>query len=761
MTLATGSRIGAYEVLAPIGAGGMGEVYKARHHQLDREVAIKVLPSRLLGDRSALQRFEREAKTLATLSHPNILAIYDFLQEGAQHLVVAELLEGETLRNRLSAGVLQWRRAIEIATAIAEGLAAAHAKGVIHRDLKPENVYLTLDNRVKVLDFGLARTLPFASPDDDTAPAAIHLTQPGTVLGTVGYMSPEQARGVAADGRSDVFSLGCVMYEMVAGRAPFERETAAETIAAILKDEPAYLTGSGEMVPPELERVLLHCLEKNPEQRFQTARDLAFALDALLKGSGAATTPYPGSRKGRKSRTIDTLAVLPFVNATGDPDAEYLSDGITESLINNLSSLPKLRVTARTTVFRYKGRQLPAQIVGQDLGVRAVLTGTLAQRGDALVLQVDLVDAADGAQLWGEQFNRQSAELFVMQDELAQRIMDKLRLRLTGDEKKRATKRHTQNLQAYQLYLKGRYHWNRRTADGFRQAIDFFNQATLKDTGYALAHSGLSDCFSLLGFYGALPPKVGYQRARAAAMKARELDDSCAEGHASLAMGLLYHDWDGVGAEREFQRAIGLNPGYATARQWHAQMLLAQGKLDLALSEIRKAQELDPLSFVISCALGMILYSSRKYDEAVREHRNTLELEPGFLLSRSLLGMALIEDNRPADAIAELERARHDSGGAALALGMLGHAYGRAGRVSEAQQILGEMAERSQKAYVSPFWSALTWTGLRDEERTLHFLDLAREERSDWLLFADMTPGFDWLRGHPRFEPFRRLLSGP
>jgi serine/threonine-protein kinase len=551
------------------------------------------------------------------------------------------------------------------------------------------------------------------------------------------------------------------MYEMVAGRAPFERETAAETIAAILKDEPAYLTGSGEMVPPELERVLLHCLEKNPEQRFQTARDLAFALDALLKGSGAATTPYPGSRKGRKSRTIDTLAVLPFVNATGDPDAEYLSDGITESLINNLSSLPKLRVTARTTVFRYKGRQLPAQIVGQDLGVRAVLTGTLAQRGDALVLQVDLVDAADGAQLWGEQFNRQSAELFVMQDELAQRIMDKLRLRLTGDEKKRATKRHTQNLQAYQLYLKGRYHWNRRTADGFRQAIDFFNQATLKDTAYALAHSGLSDCFSLLSFYGALPPKVGYQRARAAAMKAREFDDACAEGHASLAMGLLYHDWDGVGAEREFQRAIGLNPGYATARQWHAQMLLAQGKLDLALAEIRKAQELDPLSFVISCALGMILYSSRKYDEAVREHRNTLELEPGFLLSRSLLGMALIEDNRPADAIAELERARHDSGGAALALGMLGHAYGRAGRVSEAQQVLGEMAERSQKAYVSPFWSALTWTGLRDEERTLHFLDLAREERSDWLLFADMTPGFDWLRGHPRFEPFRRLLSGP
>ena len=481
MALATGSRIGAYEILAPLGAGGMGEVYRARHHQLDREVAVKVLPSRLLGDEGAQKRFAREAKMLATLSHPNILAIYDFITDGDQYCVVAELLEGETLRTRLSGGILQWRRATEIGAAIAEGLAGAHAKGVIHRDLKPDNVFLTKDGRVKVLDFGLARALPFASPDDDTAPAAPHLTTPGTVLGTVGYMSPEQARGAVADGRSDVFSLGCVMYEMVAGRAPFERDTAAETIAAILKEEPPYLTGSGELVPPELERLLLHCLEKSAEQRFQTARDLAFALDALLKGSGAAQTPFPGKRIGRRSRSIDTLAVLPFINATEDPDAEYLSDGITETLINSLSQLPKLRVTARTTVFRYKGRNLPPQMIGQDLGVRAVLTGTLAQRGDALVMQVDLVDAVDGAQLWGEQFNRQSAELFVMQDELAQRILDKLRVRLTGDEKKKVTKRHTHNVQAYQLYMKGRFYWNRRTPDGFRQAIEFFNQATLRD----------------------------------------------------------------------------------------------------------------------------------------------------------------------------------------------------------------------------------------------------------------------------------------
>ena len=761
MALATGSRIGAYEILAPLGAGGMGEVYRARHHQLEREVAVKVLPSRLLGDEGAQKRFAREARMLATLSHPNILAIYDFVTEGDQYCVVAELLEGETLRSRLSAGILQWRRATEIGVSIAEGLAAAHAKGVIHRDLKPDNVFLTAEGRVKVLDFGLARALPFASPDDDTAPAAMHLTTPGTVLGTVGYMSPEQARGVAADGRSDVFSLGCVLYEMVAGRAPFERETAAETIAAILKEEPPYLTGSGEMVPAELERVLLHCLEKSAEQRFQTARDLAFALDALLKGSGAAQTPYPGKRGGRRSRSVDTLAVLPFTNETGDPDAEYLSDGITETLINSLAQLPKLRVTARTTVFRYKGRNLPPQMIGQDLGVRAVLTGTLAQRGDALVIQVDLVDAVDGAQLWGEQFNRQSAELFVMQEELAQRILDKLRVRLTGEEKKKVTKRHTQNVQAYQLYMKGRFYWNRRTPDGFRQAIEYFNQATLRDPSYALAHSGLADCFSLLSFYGALPPKVGYQRARAAATRALEIDDSLAEAHASLACGLLYHAWDGEGAERSFQRALALNPNYATARQWHAQMLMAQGKLGLALDEIQRAQELDPLSFVISASLGMVLYASRRFDDAVREHRNTLELEPNFLLARALLGMSLVEAGRAEDAVAELERARTASGGAALALGMLGHVYARVGQEDAARQMLAELERRGQDNYVSPFWHALVCAGLRDTEQTLYWLGRARDERSDWLLFVGVTPGFDWLHADPRMAPFRRLLDDP
>jgi serine/threonine protein kinase/tetratricopeptide (TPR) repeat protein len=761
MALATGSRIGAYEILAPLGAGGMGEVYRARDSRLEREVAVKVLPSRLLGDEGAQKRFAREARMLATLSHPNILSVYDFVTEGDQYCVVAELLEGETLRTRLSGGILQWRRATEIGISIAEGLAAAHAKGVIHRDLKPDNVFLTGDGRVKVLDFGLARSLPFASPDDDTAPTAVHLTQPGTVLGTVGYMSPEQARGAAADGRSDVFSLGCVLYEMVAGRAPFERETAAETIAAILKEEPPYLTGSGELVPAELERVLLHCLEKSAEQRFQTARDLAFALDALLKGSGAAQTPFPGKRTGRRSRLIDTLAVLPFANATGDPDAEYLSDGITETLINSLSQLPKLRVTARTTVFRYKGRNLPPQMVGQDLGVRAVLTGTLAQRGDSLVMQVDLVDAADGAQLWGEQFNRQSAELFVMQEELAQRILEKLRLRLTGDEKKKVTKRHTQNVQAYQLYMKGRFYWNRRTPDGFRQAIEYFNQATLRDPEYALAHSGLADCFSLLSFYGALPPKVGYQRARAAAARALEIDDSLAEAHASLACGLLYHAWDGDGAERSFQRALALNPNYATARQWHAQMLMAQGKLGLALDEIQRAQELDPLSFVISASLGMVLYASRRFDDAVREHRNTLELEPNFLLARALLGMSLIEARRPEDAVTELERARTASGGAALALGMLGHVYARVGQEPSARQMLAELEQRGQNAYVSPFRNALVCAGLRDTEQTLYWLGRAREERSDWLLFVGVTPGFDWLHADPRMDAFRRLLDTP
>src|SRR5712692_7221079 len=483
MPLTVGAKLSPYEILAPLGAGGMGEVYRARDTRLDRDVAIKVLPEHLAKDPQALARFEREAKAVAALSHPNILALYDVGSHQGVSYAVTELLEGETLRARLAQSAVPWRKAVEIGTAVAEGLAAAHSKGLIHRDLKPENIFLTSDGRVKILDFGLARWKP--KPSATTDAAAPTETEAGTVMGTVGYMSPEQIRGTAADAPSDIFSLGCVLYEMVTGQRAFARPTAPEALTAILNEEPPNLADSGKEIPPDLQGIIHHCLEKHVEQRFQSARDLAFALRAAGGASGAGVLASPRARRKRLprwvlagaavvllaggsffvwratgGRAIDSLAVLPFVNVGGDPNTEYLSDGITENLINSFSQLPKLRVVPRNRVFRYKGREADTEKIGRELNVRAVLTGRVVQRGDSLNIQTELVDVAADSQLWGHQYNRKFSEIIPVQEEIAKEVSEKLRLRPTGEEQKRLTKRYTESPEAHQLYLKGRYLWN-------------------------------------------------------------------------------------------------------------------------------------------------------------------------------------------------------------------------------------------------------------------------------------------------------------
>jgi eukaryotic-like serine/threonine-protein kinase len=759
MPLATGARLGAYEILAPLGAGGMGEVYRARHLALGREVAIKVLPDRLAQDQAALARFTREARLVAALSHPNILAIHDFALEGVVPFAVTELLDGETLRKAMGRGPLPWRRAAEVAAAIAEGLAAAHAKGIVHRDLKPDNVFLTTAGGVKILDFGLAHPMLVAMPgaDDDTAGV---ITQPGVVMGTVAYMSPEQARGGGADPRSDIFSLGSVLYETLTGERPFDRLNTADTLAAVLHEEAPRLPDAG--MPADLDRVISRCLAKAPDHRYASARELSGALRDLLTASTPAATATGRPRpRSLRVRPIDSLAVLPFENAGGETEAEYLADGVTETLINSLTQLKNLHVTARATCFRYKGRKLHPQLAGQELGVRAVLTGSVAARGDALVVQADLVDVAGGGQLWGEQYNRTRADIFAVQEDIADRILDKLRWRLTGEERQRVRKRHTEDVEAYQLYLKGRFQWNRRTPDRFRRAIELFHQAIEQDPTYALAHSGLADCYSLMSFYGALPPKDGYARARAAAQRALSLDPTLAEAHASMACVRMHHDWDTAAAERDLKDALALNPRYPTAHQWYAQAFTIQGRQEEALSEMRRAQALDPLSFIIGSALAIVLYHARRFEESIREHGKTLELEPDFVLSRALLGMALVETGHVEDAIRELEAARASSGGAGFTLGMLGHVYGRAGRAEDGRRLEAELAERAARSYMSSFWTALVASGRRDEEATLSALERAYEERSDWLPFAGVSPPFDFLRGHPRFvrvvEPFRSI----
>jgi eukaryotic-like serine/threonine-protein kinase len=776
MHLSVGTRLGPYEILAPIGAGGMGEVYRARDPRLNREVAIKVLPERLANDPQALARFESEARAVAALSHPNILAIHDFGNDHGVSYAVTELLEGETLRSQLKRAGLPWRKAVEIGFAIADGLAAAHSKGIVHRDLKPENLFLTTDGRVKILDFGLARWTPSSTSPQTESPT---LTQENAILGTAGYMSPEQVRGTPADARSDIFSLGCVLYEMVAGRRAFSRETSAQTMAAILETQPPELASTGKQVPAGLENVIAHCLEKNPLQRFHAAHDLGLALRATLDGSESArpVAPLVGPARwiglgvaglalaaagvywfATRPKPIDSLAVMPFVNVGGDPNAEYLSDGITESLINNLSQLPKLRVVPRTLVSSYKGREADPRKVGQDLHVRAILTGKVVQRGDSLNIQAELVDVGEVSQLWGQRYDRKFAEILAVQEEIAKQVSEKLRLRTTSEEQKRLAKRSTESTEAYQFYLKGRYFWNRRTAELLKRANEYFQRAIDKDPNYGLAYAGLAESYAAFTFYGVLPPRESCPKAKAAAMQALEIDETLSEAHDALAVVKLTCEWDWPGSEKEFRRALEINPNYGTARMQFGNYLEAVGRVDDAVTEIRRAQEEEPLSLIIGAVLGRVLYEARHYDQAMEQLRKTIEIDPGFVQAHLFLGWVYEQKRMFPEAIAELRQALSGSGGAPLYLGALGHAYAISGQRRLAEESLARLREQAKQRYVAPYDTAVIYIGLGDKEQTLKYLDMAYADHSGWMFGLRVDPRFDPIRGDPRYQDILRRM---
>ncbi len=773
MPLSAGARLGPYQIVAPLGAGGMGEVYRAHDSRLDREVAVKVLPPHLAGDPRALARFEREAKAVAALSHPNILAIYDVGTDQGISFVVTELLEGETLRSRLGRSAVGWGRAAEIGAAVADGLAAAHAKGIIHRDLKPENIFLTADGRVKILDFGLARRRADAGSQDQTQ------TEPGTVMGTIGYMSPEQVRGEPVDAPGDLFSLGCVLYEMVAGQRAFARPTAPETLVAILNADPPPLAASGRQIPPEMDRLIARCLEKNPGERQQSARDLAFALrESTGSGSrpaGLPAAPPPGSRKhrvyamgmiaaialglalylllGGRGKAIDTLAVLPFANAGNDPNTEYLSDGITDSITNNLAQLPGLRVTARSMVFGYKGKPVNPQQAGRDLKVRAVLTGSVAQRGDLLIIRTELVDVADASQLWGEQYQRKLADILAIEAEISKEISQKLRLKLTGEDRSRLAKRPTRNTEAYQLYLQGRYYWNKITAEGLKKAADSFQQAIDKDPSYAQAYSGLADSYNMLGLLFA-PPKEMFPKAKAAALRALALDDTIAEAHTSLGVVRYYFEWDWPGAETEFKRAIELDPGYALGHYYYGHFLGAMGRIAEGMPETRRAQALDPLALQIHANVGIQLYFARQFDQSIEWSRKTLELDPNHRPALMYLGMAYLEKAMYSEAIEALRK----GGGSPHRLGL---AYARAGRTAEARKIVEELEDRAKTTYISPSAMADIYAALGQNEQAFRWLEKAYEDRNAQLAFLKVDPKVDSLRTDRRFQDLLRRIGLP
>jgi eukaryotic-like serine/threonine-protein kinase len=746
LALSAGFRLGRYEILAPLGAGGMGEVYRARDSHLERDVAVKVLPAAAVADPESRARFEREARAVAALPHPNIVAIHDVGHEGDLGYAVLELLEGETLGERLLRGALPWRTALEIGVPVAEALAAAHARGIVHRDLKPENIFLTSDGRPKILDFGIARRL---TPElsGDTSAATLGATRPGVVIGTLSYLSPEQARGEPVDGRSDIFAFGSVLYEMLTARRAFSAPTSSETMVAILRDEPPAPEGLGSALPRELWDVIRRCLEKSRERRFQSASDLAFALSAVARSTGSGTAAPAAA--GAVS-----VAVLPFRNLTADRENEYFSDGMTEELINALAQVPGLRVAARTSSFAFKEKQEDVRAIGERLGVRSVLEGSVRRSGDRLRVSAQLVDACAGYHVWSETYDRGASDVFAVQEEIARSIVERLKSKLGLATGEAIVRRSTDDPEAYNLCLKGRYFWNRRTLESSRRAIAYFEQAIARDPHYASAYAGLSD--SYVG-----RAKDEMTKAKAAAEKAVALDDTLAEGHAALARALFYHDWNWAGAEREFRRALELNPFYPETHHVYSHFLIPAGRIPESLAASRRALDLDPLSVSMVAHVGWHLVFSGAFEESIPYSRAAIDMDATFFAARIHLGMAFEALGRLDEAIEQFRRAGEISSESSESAGSLGHALAIAGRSEEARAVLDAFDARPPSRAASPYDRALVWAGVGEREEVFEWLGRAADERLPSIVEIRADPRFRPVSADPRFTALVRRVGIP
>jgi serine/threonine protein kinase/tetratricopeptide (TPR) repeat protein len=719
--LEAGIRFGRFTILAPLGTGGMGEVYRARDERLDRDVALKVLPADVAGDRDRLDRFEREAKALARLSHSNILAIHEFGEDRGVTFVVTELLEGETLRERLRRGTPTWRQSLDVGAFVAEGLAAAHAKGIVHRDLKPENVFLTVDGRVKVLDFGLARIQegPLAELDTVTSPPPG--TQAGAVLGTVGYMAPEQVRGERADHRSDVFALGCVLHEMLGGTPPFRRRSAPETMSAILRDEPPELTSLGGDVPAELAGVLARCLAKRPEQRFQAAADLAFALRSML-----TCAPSAPPARGVQRDEHPSIAVLPFANLSADPEQEYFCDGVAEEIINALAHVQGMRVVARTSAFAFKGRNADVREIGGALDVGAVLEGSVRKAGNRLRITAQLIDVASGYHLWSERFDRTLEDVFAIQDEIALAVVENLKVRLLGRERAALERRYTENLEAHNAYLRARYEWNRMVPEGFARSRELYEEALGLDEGLVPAYVGLAAWYISQAFWAHLEPREALARALPLVERALTLDPASAEAwyaRGNIA-GLAQYRF--VEAEGMLRKAIELAPSLAEAHLYLGGVLYFRGRPDEAIPALRRAARLDPISPTTAAWGANWLGHAGAREEGVAELEKLIAMYPEHWLPYWSLAPLLALTDRAA-GLAAAEKALTLSGRANAALtfvACLSYAIGDAHRADEVRR---ELEERRAHMYVPP--SLLAWIELARGERAaaMALLEEARD----------------------------------
>ena len=778
-----GSDLGHYRVTGRLGAGGMGEVYLAEDTRLGRKVALKVLLAHFTMDEERVRRFQQEARAASALNHPSILTIYEIGQVGSSHFIVTELIEGETLRRHLSKAPITISEALDIAIQIASALSAAHAAAIVHRDIKPDNVMMRADGIVKVLDFGLAKLMEAESGELEVA--TLVNTRQGMVMGTAHYMSPEQARGLPVDARTDIWSLGIALYEMIGGRVPFEGATSSDVIAAILEREPTILARYAPEVPTELEWIVKKALRKDREERYQTVKELLTDLKNLKrklefeKELARSIDSVPGSAEIRRSpgfvsskdnraqqglqvaqshKVIDSLVILPFANSSADPGREYFSDGITESMIRSLSQLAELRVMAWSTVSRYKGREVDPRELGRDLGVDAVLTGRVVQTGERLVIKTELVNAMDGSHLWGESYSCEPSDILGIEAKISRAISEKLLVRLTTEERNQLIKHYPGNVEAYHAYLRGRYFWNKRSEEGLKKGIEHFQRAIDEDPAYAAAYAGMSDCYTILVVRYGLPSEEGIPKAKAAAMKALEIDDTLAEAHTSLAHCLL-HNWEWEKAEREFKRAVELNPNDADAQNFYAEYLLAMGRVEQAISVQKRAQELDPLSLNFSTNVANELFFARRYDQAIDQCQKTLEMDHNFFWAHYRLGQAYEQKGMFEEAIAALQRAVELSQHNIEMLAALGRVLAVAGRREEARRIVDKLEAGMEHHHSWQYDIALIYAGLGEDDRAFECLEKGYEWRDGMMIHLNVEPRFDSLRSDPRFTDLLRKIG--
>jgi len=789
--LSPGESIGPYKILSLLGSGGMGEVYRAKDQRLERDVAIKVLPQGIANNLESLARFDRETKALAALSHPNILAIYDVGNQDGNVYAVTELLKGETLRSHLARTKFTWDKAIAVGTCVAEGLAAAHSQGVIHRDLKPENIFLTLDGGVKILDFGLVRReKPVPDRELTTPGTEAELTRTGILMGTVPYMSPEQLRKLPMDARSDLFSFGTMLYEMISGARPFSGSNAADLTASILKEEPAPLTVE---CPPALLQAISRCLKKDPEERFQTAKDLALELKTAANGSvvprvfppsATIVTPTQEIRWKKlfwiplviaaiafliwyspwKNKSIHSIAVMPFMNSSKDPNNEYLSDGVTESIIDSLSQVTDLRVMARGIVFSYKGKEIDPRKVGRELNVDAVVTGRIQQNGDSLVVSADLVDVSDGTQLWGNKYNRSVSDLLLVQSEISRALSGRLQVSLTGQKQETVSKHSTENPEAYQYYLRGRYHWLKGTPEDFEKAREYFEKAVEKDPTFAKAYILLASYYASLGASGVVPPEEAWSKYLAALNRAKELDAPLVEANLGDAEYQIFHEWNWSRGEKAIKRGVELSPGDPDVHNPYSAFLRAMGRWEEAITEAKRAQELDPLTISTNHSVATAYFWAKQYDQALDQLKKTEELDPNYAEIHDALADVYERKEMYAEAISEREKTLRLSGdeGAANTLMQI---YQKSGYESAMKSLwekqLNALMQSAKQGYVSPMSFVFTYAHLNRKDEAFEWLEKAYQERSIWLVSMKTDPQFDTLRSDPRFTEMMKKIGLP